>query len=299
MPHAARSGQAGEGGRCGRRRRRCRARCRSVGGRSSSSPASLLPDCPCSPGRPGTSPGRGWDPDLAAQGDDRRAHHHRLGELVLLDVVGEPLVVTLVGRDGARRPARRSADRGRSRPARVGRSIIGWSRGRGGRLAHAGDSVTGRAPDPSSAGQFIVGSSGERRQASSPGWRRRTSRHRSAGSAPKASGASRGDDVPAARVRSRPRADRRPSRRSPAKIRRPGRAVPSTGSTGASRSTSPSRPSTAPEADRRVGVRRGAGPPPARPPVLTGPPWKSTSGSATSSLQSASTSHDRRRSKAG
>ena len=39
-------------------------------------------------------------PDLAAEGDDGGAHHHRLGELVLLDVVREPLVVTLVGRDG-------------------------------------------------------------------------------------------------------------------------------------------------------------------------------------------------------
>src|SRR3954454_22177661 len=39
-------------------------------------------------------------PDLAAQGHDRGAHHHRLGELVLVDEVGEPLVVTLVRGDG-------------------------------------------------------------------------------------------------------------------------------------------------------------------------------------------------------
>ena len=41
------------------------------------------------------------DPDLAAQGHHGGAHHHRLGELVLLDVVGETLVIALVGRDGA------------------------------------------------------------------------------------------------------------------------------------------------------------------------------------------------------
>ena len=40
-------------------------------------------------------------PDLAAQRDDGRAHHHGLGELVLVDVVAEALVVTLVGGDRA------------------------------------------------------------------------------------------------------------------------------------------------------------------------------------------------------
>src|SRR4051794_39936935 len=41
------------------------------------------------------------DPYLAAQRHHRRAHHHRLGELVLVDVVAEALVVALVGRDRA------------------------------------------------------------------------------------------------------------------------------------------------------------------------------------------------------
>src|SRR4051812_2746244 len=40
-------------------------------------------------------------PDLPAEGDDRRAHHHGLGELVLLDVVGEAVVVAVVGGNGA------------------------------------------------------------------------------------------------------------------------------------------------------------------------------------------------------
>src|SRR5689334_10444569 len=40
-------------------------------------------------------------PDLAAQRHDRGAHDHRLGELVLVDVVAETLVVALVGGDRA------------------------------------------------------------------------------------------------------------------------------------------------------------------------------------------------------
>src|SRR6185437_13878766 len=36
-------------------------------------------------------------PDLPAQRDHRRAEHHCLGDLVLVDVVGEPLVVAVVG----------------------------------------------------------------------------------------------------------------------------------------------------------------------------------------------------------
>jgi hypothetical protein len=34
-------------------------------------------------------------PHLAAQGHDRRAHHHGLGEVLLADIVREALVVTL------------------------------------------------------------------------------------------------------------------------------------------------------------------------------------------------------------
>jgi hypothetical protein len=35
-------------------------------------------------------------PDLSAQRDDRRTHHHRLGQLVLRHVVREALVITLL-----------------------------------------------------------------------------------------------------------------------------------------------------------------------------------------------------------
>src|SRR4051812_2917499 len=41
------------------------------------------------------------DPHLPAQRDHRRAHHHGLGELVLLHVVREAVVVAVVGGDGA------------------------------------------------------------------------------------------------------------------------------------------------------------------------------------------------------
>ena len=44
--------------------------------------------------------GAAGDPHLAAQGDDRGAHDHGLGQLVLVDEVGEALVVPLIGRDG-------------------------------------------------------------------------------------------------------------------------------------------------------------------------------------------------------
>ena len=50
------------------------------------------------------------------------------------------------------------------------------------------------------------------------------------------------------------------------------------------------RPVDLAEADRHVVARRAAARPPSAPSVLTGPPWKSTSGSATTSPQVSSTS---------